>query len=200
MTTALLPHRLTLRSRARHACAALLLAAFALPATAQQKLVPQQSEIAFVVKQMGVPVEGRFKRFDARLALDPKQPAAGSVSIAVETASASFGVAETDAELPKAPWFAAGRFPQATFQSTSIKAAGPGKLEVAGRLALKGGTRDVTVPVALAQAAGLTTASGAFTIKRLAFKVGEGEWADTSMVADEVQVKFRLVFSGVAPL
>ena len=59
----------------------------------------------------------------------------------------------------------------------------------------------MTVPVALAQAAGgLTTASGAFALKRLVFKIGEGEWADTSMVADEVQVKFRLVFSGVGPL
>jgi hypothetical protein len=34
----------------------------------------------------------------------------------------------------------------------------------------------------------------------LAFKIGDGAWADTSMVADEVQVKFKLQLSGVAPL
>ena len=34
-------------------------------------------------------------------------------------------------------------------------------------------------------------------IKRLAFKIGDGEWADTSMVADEVQVRFKLVLSGL---
>ena len=33
------------------------------PAHAQQKLVPAQSEITFVSKQMGVPVEGRFRKF-----------------------------------------------------------------------------------------------------------------------------------------
>ena len=39
-----------------------------------------------------------------------------------------------------------------------------------------------------------------FTIKRLEFKIGEGEWADTSMVADEVQVKFKLALTGLGPL
>jgi polyisoprenoid-binding protein YceI len=29
-------------------------------------------------------------------------------------------------------------------------------------------------------------------IKRLAFGIGEGEWKDTSIVADEVVIKFRV--------
>jgi len=43
-------------------------------AQAEQKLLPAQSEIGFVSKQMGVPVEGRFKKFDAQIAFDPKKP------------------------------------------------------------------------------------------------------------------------------
>ena len=56
---------------------------------------------------------------------------------------------------------------------------------------------DVTVPVTLAQSGATTTATGTLPIKRLAFKIGDGEWADTSMVADEVQVKFKLALTGV---
>jgi polyisoprenoid-binding protein YceI len=56
------------------------------------------------------------------------------------------------------------------------------------------------VPVALAQAGGVTTATGAFALKRLEFKIGEGEWADTSMVANDVQVKFKLLLSGMPAL
>jgi hypothetical protein len=37
-------------------------------------------------------------------------------------------------------------------------------------------------------------------LKRLAFKIGENEWADTSMVADDVQVKFKLALTGVGKL
>ncbi|MFM2348046.1 MAG: hypothetical protein RL654_2799, partial [Pseudomonadota bacterium] len=39
-----------------------------------------------------------------------------------------------------------------------------------------------------------------FAIKRLEFKIGEGDWADTSMVANDVQVKFKLNLSGVPAL
>lgn len=158
------------------------------------------SEIVFTTRQMGVPVEGRFGRFSARVALDPRQPATGSVSLTIDTASARFGSAELDAEIPKPTWLGAGAFPQATFESTAIRAVGGGRFEVAGRLAIKGAVRDVVVPVQLAAAAGTQQlASGSFTIKRLDFKVGDGEWSDTSLLANEVQVRFRLALTGLPP-
>lgn len=184
--------------------ATILLAAAALGAAshalAQQKLLPAQSEIAFVSKQMGVPVEGHFKKFDAQIGFNPAKPETSKIAFTVDTGSASLGVPETDAELPKAVWFNVPKFPQATFQSTAVKRVAPGKFEVAGKLTIKGNSQDVLVPVTLTQAGGTTTASGAFVIKRLVFKIGEGEWADTSMVADDVQVKFKLALAGVAKL
>ncbi len=175
----------------------LLVGAGALSAHADQKLVPAQSEITFVSKQMGVPVEGRFKKFDAQIAFDPAKPDAGKIAFTVDIASATLGSPEPDAELPKAIWFNTAKFPQATFQSSAIKGLGGGKFEVAGKLAIKGNMRDVVIPVALTQSGAATVASGVFTIKRLAFKIGENDWADTSMVADDVQVKFKLALAGV---
>ena len=169
-------------------------------ALAQQKLVPAQSDISFVTRQMGVPVEGRFRKFDAQLSYDPKKPTATTVKISIDTGSAGFGAPETDAEVPKAEWFNVAKFPQASFQSTSVKASGPRSLEVAGKLSMKGSVRDVVIPVTLVQAGPITTATGSFAVKRLDFKIGEGEWADTGMVANDVQVKFKLAVSGVAPL
>ena len=166
-------------------------------AQAQQKLLPAQSEISFVSKQMGVPLDGKFKRFDANIAFDPKKPEASTITFTVDIASATLGNAETDAELPKPNWFNTAKFPQATFQSTAVKSSGAGKLNVSGKLSIKGNVRDVVVPVTLVQSGPTTTASGTFVIKRLAFKIGENEWADTSMVADDVQVKFKLTLSGV---
>ncbi len=176
----------------------------ALPAFAQPKpaqLIPAQSEIAFTTRQMGVPVEGRFGRFSATIALDPKKPEAGSVAFTIDTASARFGAPELDGEVGKPTWLASAKFPQATFQSGTIKAAGPGRYEVAGKLTIKGAAQDIVVPVALAQngANGANgTATGSFTLKRLAFRIGEGEWADTSMLADDVQVRFKLALGGLA--
>ena len=47
---------------------------------------------------------------------------------------------------------------------------------------------------------GTTTASGSFVLKRLAFRIGDGDWKDTSMVADDVQVRFKLALTGVGAL
>ncbi|MDO9286231.1 MAG: YceI family protein [Aquabacterium sp.] len=179
--------------------AALAAAAATLPAAAQQVL-PAQSEISFVSKQMGVPVEGRFKQWTAQIVFDPKKAEAGKVGFTIQTGSASFGAAETDAEVPKAEWFNVAKFPQASFASSSIKALGAGKFEVRGKLVIKGSSHDVVVPVAVTQAGAASTATGSFNIKRLDFKIGEGDWADTSMVANDVTVKFKLALSGMAPL
>ena len=165
-----------------------------------QTVVPAQSEISFVSKQMGVPVEGRFKKWTAQIAFDPKKAEAGHVGFSIETASAGFGSPETDAEVPKATWFNAAKFPTASFASSAIKPLGGGKFEVKGKLTIKGSTQDVMVPVTVTQAGAASTATGSFAIKRLAFKIGEGEWADTSMVADDVTVKFKLALTGMAPL
>ena len=170
----------------------------ATPASAEQKLVPAQSEIAFSSKQMGVPVDGRFGRFDAQIAFDPKRPEAANIAFTVDLASAAIGTAEVEAELAKPDWFSTKLFPKATFQSTATRATGAGRFEVTGKLAIKGAARDVVVPVLLAQAGGVTTATGSFVIKRLDYRIGDGDWKDTSMVADPVQVRFKLVLNGVA--
>jgi polyisoprenoid-binding protein YceI len=186
-------------SRLKHSLIAFVFVGFSLPVLAQQ-LVPAQSEIVFVSKQMGVPVEGRFQKFNAKIVFTPSKPDQANIAFTVDMTSATLGVKETDAELPKAEWFNTAKFAQASFQSTSVKALGAGKFEVAGKLSIKGATQTVLVPVTLTQAGANTTAVGAFALKRLAFKIGDNEWSDTSMVADDVQVKFKFALTGVAKL
>jgi polyisoprenoid-binding protein YceI len=186
---------------------AVLVAGVVTPVLAQTPVAQLQaagSEISFTTKQMGVPVEGKFGKFSAQITLDPKKPESGNVSFNIDTGSARFGSTELDLETPKATWLNVPKFPQASFQSTSLKAAGPGKFEVAGKLNIKGSTQNVVVPVAVTQAAGgngaISTATGSFVIKRLDFKIGEGEWTDTSMLGNDVVVKFKLQLTGMAAL
>lgn len=179
---------------------ALLWLASAAAAQPIAQLLPARSEIVFTSRQMGVPVEGRFTRFDAQIVFDPKAPASARVRFNIETASATLGLAETDAELVKAAWFGSAKFPSATFESSAVKGLGAGRFEITGKLNVKGSVRDLLVPIQITQADGLTTATGSFAIKRLEFRIGEAEWADTAIVADEVQVRFKLALSGIAPL
>jgi len=178
-------------TRAALACATLA-TGLGLPLWGQAAtLVPAGSEVTFVAKQIGVPLDGRFRKFDAQIALDPKQPQAGKVSFGIDLGSVAINP-ETDAELLKPEWFGTAKFPRATFVSSAIKPVGNGRYDVTGKLTIKGVSRDLTVPVQLAASGAQTVATGGFTLQRLAFKVGEGDWADTSVVANDVQVKFKL--------
>ena len=183
--------------------AALALAGLLVPAgktraePAPAKLVPAQSEISFQLKQSGVPIDGKFRRFDAQLALDPKAPQDGSVTVSIDTASATVGFADSDAELPRAAWFDSTRFPRAVFRSSAITALGGGRFQAAGRLELKGTSRELVVPVTIVQSGAQSTATGEFTVRRLDYKVGDNEWSDVSLVANDVRVRFKLVFAGL---
>lgn len=171
---------------------AVLLAASFVAAQAAT-LQADKSDVSFTFKQMGVPVDGKFKKFDAQLDFDAKKPEAGKIAFTVELGSVSLGDASFDAEVAKAPWFDTKRNGKATFVSSGIKPTGAGKYDVAGKLTIKGASRDVVVPITVASG----VASGSVAIKRLDFKIGDGEWADTSMVANDVTVKFKLAFAGL---
>ena len=175
-----------------HALALGSLFAATIASAAVLKTDPAKSSVAAVFKQMNVPVEAKFKTFTAQIDYDAAKPESAKASVDIQTASMDLGDAEYNREVSKKEWFNTAQFPKASFVSTSIKPAGAGKLNVAGKLTLKGKTADVAFPLTVKAEAGKQVFEGQLPIKRLAFNIGEGEWKDTSMVADEVVIKFRV--------
>ena len=167
------------------------------PALAQQKLLAEKSELRFVAKQENVPMEGRFRKFAAEVNFDPQKPEASKATIDIDLNSIDMGSPDAESEIKGKPWFNVPVFPRATFALTSVKPLGGGKYEAQGKLSLKGIARDVAAPFQLRQQGGESIAEGAFAMKRLDFKIGEGEWSATDTVANDVQVRFRLVMTGV---
>jgi len=162
-----------------------------LPAAAQQKVIPDKSSIRFVTKQMNVPVEGRFRKFDATVSFDPARPESTKAEFEVDLGSIDLGNAEGETEARRKAWLNIDVFPKARFVATSVKALGTGKFEATGDLAIKGTTQKIVAPFTIVEAGGMRTVEGQFTLKRLQFRIGEGPWADTETVADEVLVRFK---------
>ncbi len=183
---------MTIRTILRNS--AVLALAVALPVLAAQlKTDPAKSSVSAVFKQMNVPVEGKFKRFNAQIDYNAAKPETSKANMEIEVASFDLGDAEFNKEAQKKDWFNGMQFPKATFMSSAIKPAAAGKLDVSGKLTIKGKTADVTFPLSVKQEGAVQVFEGSLPIKRLAFNIGEGEWKDTSMVADEVVIKFRVV-------
>ncbi len=155
-----------------------------------------KSEITFVSKQMNVPVHGRFRKFTVQIVFDPGNLASAKAEIAVDLASIDIGSTEANDEVGKKSWFNTSAFPTAKFSSSAVTRSGPDRYEARGKLSIKGIGQDVAAPFSVKRAGGVVTYEGGFTLKRLQFKIGDGVWSDTETVADEVQVKFRIVTTG----
>jgi polyisoprenoid-binding protein YceI len=162
-------------------------------AWAQQKVDVSKSRIRFVTKQMNVPVEGAFKKFDANVSFDPAKPEATKAEFEVDLGSIDLGTDEGNTEVKRKAWLNIDAFPKAKFAATSVKPLGTGKFEARGPLTIKGATQPIVATFTVTDAAGTRTVDGGFPMKRLQYKIGEGPWADTDTVADEVLVRFHFV-------
>ena len=152
-----------------------------------------KSKVSAVSKQMNVPTEGVFKKFSAQIKFDPAKAVQGSAQISIDIASFDLGDKMYNDQVAGKDWFDAKAYPQATFVSSAIAPTGENKYNVTGKLTIKGNAETVTVPVTITQSGTTQTFDGVLPIKRSAFNVGIGEWKDTSIVADDVQIKFHIV-------
>jgi len=176
---------------------AVLLMAASGGSSAQGVLI-DKSEIRFATKQMGASVEGRFRKWKANVDFRPRDLAHSKAEFEIELASIDLASDESESEVRGALWFDTANFPVAKFASASVRGLGGDRYEIAGTMSIKGVARDVVVPVALRKdAAGNSVAEGQFTIRRLDFKVGEGVWSDTATVANDVNVRIRMVLPAV---
>lgn len=157
------------------------------------EFIPARSSIAFAYKQMNVPLEGKFNRFSARIAFDPEKIRAAHTKIEVELASIDTGFSDVDSEVAGKLWFNTQAFPAARFVSSGVRSLGGDRYEALGKLSIKDKTLDVVAPFTLHQEDTAVVFDGSFNMKRLDYAIGEGIWSDLATVANEVQVKFRIV-------
>lgn len=152
-----------------------------------------QSEVKATFKQFNVPVSGNFKKFTGDVQYDPAKPADTKATLGVDTASYDLGDPEYNKEVAGKDWFDSKNHPKATFVITGVTGSG-NNLQATGDLTIRGIKKPLKFPVKIQTAGGKHTFTGKTQIKRLEYKVGaDGEWGDTSLVADEVVIDFKLV-------
>jgi polyisoprenoid-binding protein YceI len=183
-----LTHRLML--------ATLAAASFIAAGSAFAQVDLAKSTVTATSKQMNVPVEGKFKKFSGQVVFDPAKPTSGSAQVSIDMSSYDIGDESYNDQVRGKDWFDAKTFPTATFVSSAIAPAGNNQFKVTGKLTVKGKSQTVVVPVTVSTQGTTQTFDGSLPVKRSQFDVGTGEWKDTSVVADDVVIKFHLVSNG----
>lgn len=158
-------------------------------AATYQAIVPEKSAILFSFKQMGVAMDGKFKKFSAQLSLDTTKIDKAMGRIEIDLASIDTGSEEADQEAVGKSWFHVAAHPKAYFVLKQLKTNGVAHYVATGQLTIKNQTRELITPIRLSPQGQL---SGSFVIKRADFGVGEGMWAKFDVVANEVTVHFKL--------
>ena len=150
------------------------------------------SSVSFTSSMAGESFSGSFRRWDADIRFDPANLAASSVSATIEVASVTTGNPDRDQALPTATFFNAPAFPKATFVAHGFTAAGPGHYQAQGVLTLRGVSKPLTLPFTLAVQGPQAKMTGQVAINRLAFGVGQGEWAAVTTIPAAVSVSIAL--------
>jgi polyisoprenoid-binding protein YceI len=162
-----------------------------------------KSTIGFAFKQMNVPSSGAFRKVSGTIDFDPDKPAQAKAEIDVALASVDAGSDEASEALADSLWFDTKAFPIARFITTSFipladNKQGDRQYKVVGDMTIKGQTHPIESVTTFHQEGDTGVFEGAFTLKRAEFKIGTGMWADFGTVANEVQIKFRLVTHAAA--
>lgn len=150
------------------------------------------STLEFEAKQGSTPFTGHFKDFDTEITLDPDNLDSAQIRAVIRTASVATGAADRDGALPGREWFNASNFPEAVFESDSVRHEGDNHYVAEGTLTLKGHTEPVTLPFTLDIAGDTAHAQGEVTINRLDYNVGEGDMAAAGVAGFEVTVKIDI--------
>ena len=108
------------------------------------KVDATKSSVSAVFKQMGVPIETKFTKFSAQVDYDAAKPQNSKAIVDIDITSFDLGDPDYNQEVQKKEWFNGAQFPKANFTAGKITPSGAGKLEVSGKLTIKGKTTDVS--------------------------------------------------------
>ncbi|HTL50119.1 MAG TPA: YceI family protein [Steroidobacteraceae bacterium] len=153
-------------------------------------------KLEFSGTQAGAKFTGAFGKFRVKLDFDPANPAQGSLDVTVETGSVNTQDAERDEVLRSPDFFWVEKYPEATYHAARFERDGS-SWRVPGELAVRGAKKPVPVVFTLTPAAGGSAMKGSASLKRLAFGLGQGDWASTEWVGDDVEIRFDLKLTPV---
>jgi polyisoprenoid-binding protein YceI len=179
--------------------AALFVAGSALAAGAapvKYTLEPASSLLRFAFEQAGANNTGRFGKYTADVTFAADNLAASKIDVSIDIASLDTGDKERDDTLKSPDLFDPAKFPKARFVSSKITVVGGGRYEAQGKLTIRNVTKDIKLPITFQtkeeRGKQMGYLTGRYTLKRLEYGVGQGDWKSTEWVKDDVIVTFSL--------
>jgi polyisoprenoid-binding protein YceI len=153
----------------------------------------ESSSIEFVGAKVTRRHAGKFGSFRGTLQVLERDPTKSSVSVTIDMATLTSDDDALTRHLKSPDFFDVGRFPKATFSSTSIVAGGQDGAThtITGNLVLHGVTRQVTFPAQIKALSEAVEATAEFAISRKEFGIAYSGVAG-NLIKDQVLLMIKL--------
>lgn len=155
------------------------------------------SSLGFSAVVNGAHYDGNFKTFDGQISFDPDKLESSQIKITIGMGSVAASYQDMGKTLTGADWFDAKSFPSATYEAGSFTKTGDKTYQANGNLTIRGKTVPVVLSFTLNEYTPTkAVVTGSTAIRRNDFGVGQGEWAGTDVVQNEVTVNFTIKATG----
>lgn len=150
----------------------------------------ENSKINFVIKNIGLNVNGSFSGLKGTITFDAKDLKTSEINVSVNSNSVNTDNSARDKHLRKDDYFDVEKFPVITFKSTKIESATRlNRYNVEGILTIKGISKTIKFELIATEKVDNLELKCNFEINRRAFKVG----ANSLVLSDNV--KMNLIIS-----
>lgn len=173
----------------------LLAGLLSLPLLAQAtdyQVVSSASQLRFHGSYQGAGFDGIFPDWKASIHYDPQHPEQSSFDVLITLAGASTGDGNRDQSLPTADFFDTARYPTAHFTTQAFHRNADGSVVAEGQLELKGHRHPVRLAVRFQPTAEGAILDVGTRVQRLDYGIGSGDYADTSVIANAVDISAHL--------
>ena len=148
-----------------------------------------KSKVIFQYSYKNTPYQGEFKNVKATFKIDPTSPGSCEFSVTIPIADLSVSSKEVVDYLLDIELFDVDQFPTATFKANKCRLQSANSFVSDGMLTIRDKTKPMSFPFKLEVGANGFHLTSEVTIKRLDFGVGQGYWANTSEIPNDVKIK-----------
>lgn len=164
-------------------------------ATKLWEIIPSESTLTFTGSLNGAPTSGEFTSFTGEINFDPTQLNESKVRIFIDMLAIKTSYIDIAETLKTADWFDSKRYTQAVFETDSFNVITEESYQAHGKLTIRDKTQPIIITfnqIDYPNNENKVRVKGEAQVKRTSFGVGLGEWSNSDVVKDEVQVNFTI--------
>lgn len=160
---------------------------------AEWELEPNESRVIFKYSYEGTPFEGQFRNVQATFDIDPMSPGSCEFEVTIPIEDIQVDSREVLDYLLDIELFDVDQFPTSTFSAENCRLESMNSFVADGTLTIRDQTHPISFPfefdIEMVDGQVRFHLTSEVTIERLKYGVGQGYWANTAAIPNEVDIE-----------